>query len=85
MWQQAAGPGNDLDQFTVRQGFGAHFGAMPIALSLAAQQARQLSPEAVRRVLVYTCALALIGAGMFAPAAAASTVCLANKAFMASL
>lgn len=58
---------------------------MAIALSLAAQQARQLPPEAARRVLVYTCALALIGAGLFAPAAAASTVCLANKAFLASL
>lgn len=58
---------------------------MAIALSLAAQQARHLPPEAVRRVLVYTCALALIGAGLFAPTAAASTVCLASKAFAASL
>ena len=49
----------------------------PIRLSLPA--------DASRRVLVYTCALALIGAGWFAPAAAASTACLASKAYAASL
>lgn len=58
---------------------------MAQALTLAAHQAIRLSPEATRRCMVYTCALALIGAGYFAPAAAASTVCVASKAFAASL
>ena len=58
---------------------------MAQVLTLAAHQAIRLSPEATRRVMVYTCALALIGAGYFAPAAAASTACLASKAFAASL
>lgn len=58
---------------------------MAQALTLAAHEALRLSPEAARRAMVYTCALALIGAGLFAPAAAASTACLANKAFMAAL
>ncbi|MDE2436331.1 MAG: hypothetical protein KGM49_08735 [Sphingomonadales bacterium] len=58
---------------------------MAQALTFAAQQAIRLSPDATRRALVYSCALALIGAGYFAPAAAASTVCLASKAFAASI
>lgn len=58
---------------------------MAHALTLAANQAIRLSPEVTRRALVYTCALSLIGAGLFAPSAAASTACLASKAFMASL
>ncbi|MFC0589942.1 hypothetical protein ACFFF7_11000 [Novosphingobium aquiterrae] len=58
---------------------------MAQALTLAARQAIQLSPEATRRAMLYTCALALIGAGYFAPAAAASTACLASKAFAASV
>ncbi|MBS0482013.1 MAG: hypothetical protein JSR96_07625 [Proteobacteria bacterium] len=58
---------------------------MAQALSLAAVQAIRLSPEATRRVMVYTCAIALIGAGYFAPSAAASTACLASKAFAASV
>ncbi len=59
--------------------------ALPHASILTFQDALRLSPEAARRALVYTCALSLIGAGLFAPSAAASTACLANKAFMASL
>ncbi|MDE2411100.1 MAG: hypothetical protein KGM18_04910 [Sphingomonadales bacterium] len=58
---------------------------MTQALAFAAREAIRLSPDATRRVLVYSCALALIGAGYFAPAAAASTVCLASKAFAASV
>ncbi|MBS0476385.1 MAG: hypothetical protein JSR28_14730 [Proteobacteria bacterium] len=58
---------------------------MTQALAFAAREATRLSPDATRRVLVYSCALALIGAGYFAPAAAASTVCLASKAFAASV
>jgi hypothetical protein len=58
---------------------------MAQALTIAARQAIRLSPEATRRAMLYTCALALIGAGYFAPAAAASTACIASKAFAASL
>ncbi len=57
---------------------------MTQALSLVARQAIELSPDAARRVMVYSCALALIGASYAAPAAAASTVCLADRAFAAS-
>ncbi|PKB14185.1 hypothetical protein B0I00_2817 [Novosphingobium kunmingense] len=57
---------------------------MTQALTLVAHQAIRLSPDAARRVMVYTCALAMIGASYLAPAAAASTVCLADKAFAAS-
>lgn len=58
--------------------------ALALASHQFAAQAIRLSPEAMRRCMVYTCAIALIGAGYFAPTAAASTVCLADKAFAAS-
>ncbi|WP_296678643.1 hypothetical protein [Novosphingobium sp.] len=57
---------------------------MAHAFTLVARQTIALSPDAARRVMIYTCALALIGASYFAPAAAASTVCMADRAFAAS-
>ncbi len=55
---------------------------MKIALALPAEPAFSLPAEAVRRMMVYCCATALICAGLIAaPQASANAMCLANTAF----